>query len=142
MLNLKNLQVMSNLVQIQVIYFKEIKLTISNKTLKEAVQLFMYGEPFKEYGPKDVILTNKNLTLLFDRQIFNNYLKNHITEEELIKQLDSTFYYRNVVKLKTDDGSEIDEGALWRRTGQTLVLIDDDQYVESDWDFKLFKKYE
>jgi len=131
---------MENKVQLQVIYSQGIKLTISNKTLKEAVRLFMDGEPFKDFGPEKVIIKNKNLTLLFDRQTFNAYLKNEISEDELIKELDTFFYYRNTNDFLTDDGQTIDADSLWKRQGQTLYLVDEDNFVECDWNSKLFDK--
>lgn len=125
---------------LQVLYSGGITLTISNKTLRQAVEIFMHGEPFKDYGPEKVVVKNKNLTLYFDRQTFSAFLKDEISETKLFKELDATFYYRNNADFLTDDGQTIDAASLWKRTGQTLYLVDEDNYVECNWNSKLFDK--
>lgn len=131
---------MENKVHLQIIYSPEIKLTISQKTLKEAVSIFMDDTLFGKYIPEKVVVVNKNLTLLFDREKFIDFLNDKISESQLFKELDMMFYYRNINDLLTDDGQDIDAGSLWRRFGQILVLVDEDNYVECDWNSKLFEK--
>jgi hypothetical protein len=49
--------------------------------------------------------------------------------------------YRN----RTDiiiDNQTIDQGALWNKVGAYLVLVDDDQYIQTLFDLTLFEKAE
>lgn len=48
--------------------------------------------------------------------------------------------YRNKKDFITSDNFTIDAGSLWRLVGNKLVLVDDDNYVETDLDLELFKK--
>jgi hypothetical protein len=40
------------------------------------------------------------------------------------------------------DGQTIDRGSLWNKVGAYLVLVDDDQYVQTLFDETLFEKSE
>ncbi len=47
-------------------------------------------------------------------------------------------YYRNLVELETADGIHIEVGSLFRRLGETLILVDDDLYFEFPFNSSLF----
>lgn len=38
-------------------------------------------------------------------------------------------YYRNNIDLLAQNGEFVDEGSLWRRDGELMILEDDDRYV-------------
>lgn len=48
--------------------------------------------------------------------------------------------YRNKEDFITSDNFTIDQGALWKLSNGKLVLVDDDNYVETDLDLSLFEK--
>jgi len=50
--------------------------------------------------------------------------------------------YRNKNDFTTDDNFIIDEGSLWELKGEKLILVDDDNYVETKLDLSLFEKSE
>ena len=50
--------------------------------------------------------------------------------------------YRNKKDFLTADNFIIDEGSLWNIIKGKLVLEDDDNYVETELDLKLFEKSE
>jgi len=47
--------------------------------------------------------------------------------------------YRNIHDIEIDNQT-IDRGALWNKVGAFLVLVDDDQFVQTLFDKTLFEK--
>jgi hypothetical protein len=47
--------------------------------------------------------------------------------------------YRNKKDFLTKNNQIIDAGSLWRKQGEKLVLVDDDNYEETDFDLTLFE---
>lgn len=56
-----------------------------------------------------------------------------MSKESLPKQ------YRNIIDIEVDNQT-IDAGALWNKVGAYLVLVDDDQYVQTLFDETFFEK--
>lgn len=48
--------------------------------------------------------------------------------------------YRNINDFSIDKENCIDAGSLWNLVGNKLVLVDDDQFVQTDINPDLFKK--
>lgn len=48
--------------------------------------------------------------------------------------------YRNKKDFITPDNFTIDEGSLWNNNDGKLVLVDDDNFVETDLDLSLFEE--
>ena len=48
--------------------------------------------------------------------------------------------YRNIQDFKINEIESVDAGSLWNLTGNKLVLVDDDNFVQTDLDLTLFKK--
>lgn len=47
--------------------------------------------------------------------------------------------YRNTVEIiSLDQGITIEIGFLWKREGELMILVDDDQYVTTQFDVKKF----
>lgn len=47
--------------------------------------------------------------------------------------------YRNTVEIiSLDQGITIEVGFLWKREGQLMILVDDDQYVTAPYDITKF----
>lgn len=38
-------------------------------------------------------------------------------------------YYRNNIDLMAQNGEFVDEGSLWRRDGELMILVDEDRHV-------------
>lgn len=51
----------------------------------------------------------------------------------------SATYFRNIDTLTSDQGVAIDPGSLWTLNGNTLVLVDDDEYHSHVYDADLFE---
>lgn len=56
-----------------------------------------------------------------------------MSEKQHLKQ------YRNSIDMVIDNQT-IDRGALWNKVGAYLVLVDDDQYVQTLFNETLFKE--
>jgi hypothetical protein len=41
-------------------------------------------------------------------------------------------FYRNTKEIASKEGVLVDEGSLWISQGNTMLLVDDDQYVSYD----------
>ena len=41
-------------------------------------------------------------------------------------------FYRNTATLYLDNKEIVDEGSLWARKGDVLILVDEDRYIEHD----------
>ena len=50
-------------------------------------------------------------------------------------------HYRNTVDLNIN-GSYVDAGSLWLLADGMLILVDDDNFVETEFDLNLFEKVE
>lgn len=46
--------------------------------------------------------------------------------------MQTTKYYRNTDRIVLYNNEEIDEGSLWEKNGEILVLVDDDRYIEHE----------
>jgi len=53
---------------------------------------------------------------------------------------ENSIAYRNKIDFITIHQETIDEGSLWELKGQKLILVDDDNYVETDLDLNIFQK--
>lgn len=47
--------------------------------------------------------------------------------------------YRNIQDFRINENESVDAGSLWNQVGKKLVLVDDDQYVQTDLDLNLFE---
>lgn len=46
--------------------------------------------------------------------------------------------YRNTVEIISLEGVTIEIGFLWKREGELMILVDDDQHVTAPYDSKKF----
>jgi hypothetical protein len=128
---------MSSPVNIKVFYPKDISLTLKNKTCKEAIQLawdFVAG-PADEPIKFKFLSTNK--VLYAHKETFMAYLDDTLSLEELILATQCDDVYRNSQEISFD-GAIIDEGFLWLRHQNKMVMADDDHFLDIDWNEKEF----
>jgi len=55
---------------------------------------------------------------------------------------ENSITYRNIVDFIIDDNYTIDQGSLWFLKHGKLILVDDDQYVETHLDLSIFQQSE
>ena len=48
--------------------------------------------------------------------------------------------YRNIKNFYINELESVDAGSLWTLVGNKLVLVDDDNFVQTDLDLNLFEK--
>ena len=46
--------------------------------------------------------------------------------------------FRNIEDVELPNGDFVEAGSLWRREGNTMILVDEDRYVEQAYDEKKF----
>ncbi len=50
----------------------------------------------------------------------------------------TAMYYRNTKEMVSFEGVTVDAHSLWKREGQLMVLVDDDQYVSAAYEEQKF----
>ena len=46
--------------------------------------------------------------------------------------------FRNIEDIELPNGDFVEAGSLWRREGDTMMLVDEDRYVEQAYDEEKF----
>jgi hypothetical protein len=112
---------------------------MKNKTFKEAMHLIWDNPTFKDYEPMKMVFTSIGKVLFMDKQAFHSYLNGNISMQELIDLTECDELYRNKKDFIHDGGLIIDEGHLWKASGQVLTLIDDDNDLQERLDCTMFE---
>ena len=130
---------MSSFVALKVFYAKGIRVSMKDKSFKEAMHLIWDSPAFKDYEPVKMVFTSTGKLLFMDRQAFSSYLSGNLTMKELIELTECDEIYRNKQDFNTDSNVCIDSGSLWKCTDKTLTLIDDDNFIETQLDLTIFE---
>lgn len=130
---------MSSVVSVKIFYAKGIRVSLKNRTFKEAMILIWQSPAFSDYEPLKMVFTSTGKTLYMDKQAFHSFLDGNITQQELIELTQCDDVYRNTKELLTDDEVTIDHGSLWKATDKQLILIDDDNYITAQLNKLLFE---
>lgn len=132
---------MSSAVAIKVFYAKGIRVSMKNRSFNEAMHLIWDSPAFKDYEPMKMVFTSTGKVLFMDAAAFKSYLAGAITMQELVELTECDELYRNKVDFVNAEFS-IDAGSLWKASGTTLTLIDDDTYVTTHLDITIFEVVE
>ncbi len=46
--------------------------------------------------------------------------------------------FRNTKIIISHEGVEVDAGSLWEKRGELMILVDEDQFVSSPYDERIF----
>ena len=46
--------------------------------------------------------------------------------------------FRNIEDIELPNGDFVEAGSLWRREGDTMILVDEDRYIEQAYDEEKF----
>lgn len=130
---------MSSLVNLKVFYGKGIRLSIKDKSFKEAMNLVWDSPAFSNYDPLKIQLTTTGKILYADRQAFLHYLKGEIDIATLITQTQCDELYRNKKDFHGEGNFTIDAGSLWKLKNKTLSLIDDDNVFTTKCEISIFE---
>ena len=124
---------------LQFIYHDGSKLSISDKSFKQAIRTVLNEEIIKE-TPIKVLFPNSRKTLYFDKQLFTSYIAGEIEQSELIECTQCDGLFRNTSKLLTNTHDEIEPNSLWKKQKNVLILINDDEYITCDYVQDLFEE--
>lgn len=117
-------------------------LTIKDASLKNAVRIALNGSDNEKYIPPILVLfPSTGKQLYFDRNLFEAFTRNEINQQELIENTQIEGLYRNKYNIAVSK-TAIDKLSLWKMVNNKLILIDDDCFVESDFDSSIFQKVE
>ncbi|WP_413998736.1 hypothetical protein ACMDB5_13245 [Flavobacterium sp. W1B] len=117
---------------LKIFYAKGIRVSIKNRTFKEAMYLIWQSPAFSDYEPLKIVFTSTGKTLYADKQAFLHYLDGNFNLEALVQHTQCDELYRNKEDFKADSFDFIAEsGSLWKLKNNSLTLIDDDNYVET-----------
>lgn len=132
---------MSSALNLKIFYGKGISLSIKNKSFREAIEMVYLSREFSQYEPLKLTFVSTGKTLFMDKEYFNSYLVQNITQLELIELTECDDLYRNNEDI-TIEKQIIDAGSLWKSKKNQVFLISSDDWVETDLDLKLFKVVE
>jgi hypothetical protein len=98
-------------------------------TFEGMVAMVLHSEALKEFEPLKITFPGTGKVLYFDRNLFEAFSRGELSYSDLIKQTEIEELYRNWLEIETTE-SVIEPGALWKRIGNFLTLVDDDMFVE------------
>lgn len=126
-------------VSLKVFYAKGIRVSLKDKTFKEAMQLIWNSPAFCDYEPLKMVFTTTGKVLFMDRNAFHAYLEGGLTMAELIELTECDELYRNKKDFIFEDGFVVDAGSLWKAHRKELTLIDDDNNYQTALDLTIFE---
>lgn len=114
-------------------------LNIQNKPLKEAIEFFLSLAKKMKLEPVKLVFKSTGKTLYANTKLLRSFVNDGISLSELIADTSCIDLYRNIEDIETHNQT-IDKGSLWiQLDNQTIILKDDDQYVEIDFNQDLFE---
>jgi len=127
--------------EVEVLYTGGAKLHLKHKSFKEIVQFVTEKPGLKDYDPLQLKFSTGKL-LYYDKAAFTQYLEGNLEQAELVELTECEGLYRNTKPLVLEDGTEVDAGQLWKMQHEYLLMVDDDDYVSSDFDPNAFERVE
>ena len=98
------------------------------------------SDQFKEFNPI-AFKTDNGQLYYYDENIVAYYVASEaMSFTELAESTICEGLYRNTTEVVTDDHFTVDKGYLWKQVRNTLVLVNEDHYVESEFNENAFVK--
>lgn len=123
----------------RIIYPKGLRLSLKDKTFKEAMEMVWLSDIIQHKEPLKMIFTSTGKMLYMDKNAFHAYLRGELTMSELIELTEIDELYSNKVDVISNERIRVDAGSLWKLRQQTLILIDDDHQVTHKLNFDIFE---
>lgn len=123
----------------RIIYAKGIRLTLKDKTFKEAMELVWRSSFANGAEPLKMVFTSTGKMLYMDKNAFEAFLNGTITMQDLIQLTEIDELYRNRVEVVSNEQVRVDPGSLWKLKQKTLTLIDDDQHITHTLNLEVFE---
>lgn len=123
----------------RIIYPKGLRLSLKDKTFKEAMEMVWLSDIANNQEPLKMIFTSTGKMLYMDKNAFHTYLRGELTMPELVELTEIDELYRNKVDVISVEHIQVDAGSLWKLRQQTLFLVDDDQQATHKLDVAIFE---
>jgi len=123
----------------RIIYPKGLRLSLKDKTFKEAMEMVWLSDVANHKEPLKMIFTSTGKMLYMDKNAFHAYLRGELTMPELIELTEIDELYSNKVDAISNERIRIDAGSLWKLRQQTLIVIDDDLQATHKLNLDIFE---
>lgn len=123
----------------RIIYPKGLRLSLKDKTFKEAMEMVWLSDIANHKEPLKMVFTSTGKMLFMDKNAFHAYLRGELTMPELIELTEIDELYTNKTDVVSNERIPVDAGSLWKLRQQTLILIDDDHQVTHKLNFDIFE---
>lgn len=123
----------------RIIYPHGIRLTLKDKTFKEALEMVWMSDIANNTEPLKMVFTSTGKILYMDKNAHMAFLRGEITMPELIEQTEIDELYRNRIDVISNEKETVEAGSLWKCRQQTLILIDDDRNITHKLNLDIFE---
>ncbi|MDO5636279.1 MAG: hypothetical protein Q4G18_03420 [Myroides sp.] len=123
----------------RIIYPKGLRLTLKDKTFKEAMEMVWLSDIANHKEPLKMVFTSTGKMLYMDKNAHHAFLRDDLTMPELIELTEIDELYRNKTDVISNEKITIEAGSLWKLRTQTLILVDDEQYVTHKLNVDIFE---
>lgn len=123
----------------RIIYPRGIRLTLKDKTFKEAMEMVWMSDIANNTEPLKMVFTGTGKILYMDKNAHLAFLRGEIAMPELIEQTETDELYRNRIDVISNEKETVEAGGLWKCRQQTLILIDDDRNVTHKLNLDIFE---
>lgn len=123
----------------RIIYPHGIRLTLKDKTFKEALEMVWMSDIANNAEPLKMVFTGTGKILYMDKNAHQAFLRGDITMPELVEQTEIDELYRNRIDVVSNEQETVEAGSLWKCRKQTLILIDDDRNVTHKLNMDIFE---
>ena len=133
---------MANIMAMEAIYPEGAKLTLRDRSLKEMIEYINEKPGIKEHEPICLYFPTTKKYLVYDKNLFEAFLKGDIEQTQLIEQTQCDGLFRNKNLMDTRLGETVDSGSLWTLQGDVLVLVFEDGTIFAEYNEASFDKVE
>lgn len=129
---------MSSPVDIKVYYGEGISLTLKGNSFIKSMLIAWGGVIGETQEPIKIEFLSTGKVLYAHKETFMAFLQKEISMEQLIESTNCDNVYRNVLPIYYQ-GNEVEQGYLWIRYQNKMILIDDDDHIDTTWNPEVFE---
>lgn len=129
---------MSSPVDVKVYYGEGISLTLNGNSFIKSMLIAWGGVIGETQEPIKIEFLSTGKLLYAHKETFMAFLQKEISMEQLIESTNCDDVYRNVLPIYCQ-GNEVEQGYLWIRHENQMVLVDDDDYIDTSWNPEAFE---
>lgn len=128
---------MSSPVDIKVYYGEGISLTLKGNSFIKSMLIAWGGVIGETQEPIKIEFLSTGKVLYAHKETFMAFLQKEISMEQLIESTNCDDVYRNNSEILCNDGV-VENGYLWIRQKNKMVLVNNDDYVETKFNENQF----